>query len=415
MCYAIPGKIISINGNRVIIDYFGERKTALVLERDMKLETGSFAYAQGGIVIDTVPEAEAKKIVSFWERRFFELKKKDDELSEIKEGSGAFKNIFSKIRNSKPLSKDEMKKILNAKGEDAEALHSFANALRKEELKNSCCVHGIIEFSNYCGVNCLYCGIRATKNIKRYRMSEGEIVDAANRAVKSGFKALVLQSGEDKFYTREMLVRIVQKIRMMGVLVFLSIGERDLKTYQTLYEAGARAALLRFETGNPELYASWRPGRKLEDRIKLIRKLQEIGYLVSTGFLIGLPGEQENELADNILLTKQLGTDMYSFGPYMEKGHNVDLERCLNAISVVRLVDKSAKILITTALETVSPEAKKAGLLAGGNSLMINVTPEKYAKLYTLYQGKYKPTGDEVKNTIALLHSLGRAPMDLGR
>ncbi|VVB98133.1 3-methylornithine synthase [uncultured archaeon] len=412
MCYAIPGRVVGINGHQATIDYFGEKKTALV---DHSVKVGDYVYAQGGVIVDTVPEEEAKKVLAFWEKKFFELKKKDDSLSEVKPAGAALAPILSKVEKGRPLSKDEMKLILSAKGADAEAVRSFANNLRREELKNSCCVHGILEFSNHCGMNCLYCGIRATKNMERYRMNEGEIIAAANRAVKLGFKALVLQSGEDKFYTGEMLVRIVKKIRKMGVLIFLSIGERDLRTYQALYDAGARAALVRFETGNPSLYSRMRPGRRLEDRIALIRKLQEMGYLVSTGFLIGLPGEEESDLANNSRLTKQLGTDMYSFGPYVAKDSRADFDTCLNTVSLVRLIDKNAKILITTALETLSPEAKKLGLLAGGNSLMIDITPEKYAKLYVLYQGKYKPAEKEIRDTIALLHSLGRAPTDLGR
>lgn len=414
MCYAIPGRIISISGNLATIDYFGERKTALILDRSTKPETGNYVYAQGGVVLDTAPEAEAKRILAFWEKKFFELKKRDGELVQVKKAGGPLENIFLKIKNGKPISKSEMNALLGARGEDAEALRSFANSVRREELKNACCVHGIIEFSNYCGMNCLYCGIRATKNMERYRMSEAEIISAAQRAVKLGFKALVLQGGEDRFYTMEMLAGIVKKIRGMGVLVFLSIGERDLKTYRALYEAGARAALLRFETGNQELYARLRPGRKLEDRIRLIKGLQEMGYLVSTGFLIGLPGEAPDDLADNILLTRRLGTDMYSFGPYVAKGHRADLGRCLNAIALARVLDRRAKILVTTALETLSPDAKRLGLMAGGNSLMIDVTPEKYAKLYNLYEGKYREAGKEIKETLATLASLGRAPTDLG-
>lgn len=412
MCYAIPGKVVKIEGHKAIVDYFGEKKTALA---EHGISVGQYVYAQGGVVVSVVPETEAKKILAFWEKKFFELKKKDDELSSEKKPLGSLAPIIDKIEKGRPIGKDEMKKILQAKGADAEALRSYANIMRKNELKNSCCVHGILEFSNHCGMNCLYCGIRATRNMQRYRMTEKEIVAAAARAVKLGFKAIVLQSGEDRFYDRDALVRIVQKIRKMGVLIFLSIGEKDLRTYEALYSAGARAALVRFETSNERLYARMRPGKKLEDRIKLIQNLQRIGYLVSTGFLIGLPGERDEDLVNNILLTKQLGTDMYSFGPYIEKERKADLEKALNTIALVRLIDKNAKILVTTALETLSPEAKKLGLLAGGNSLMIDITPEKYAKLYTLYKGKYKETGNEVKETISLLQSLGRAPTDLGR
>ena len=287
-------------------------------------------------------------------------------------------------------------------------------------------MHGILEFSNYCKGNCLYCGIRCgNKELKRYRMTEEEILEAVDHAVEElGFKALVLQSGEDAHYTDDMLVSLVKKIHEKhGILLFMSIGERSRECYEKLYKAGAYGALLRFETSNNEIYEKVRPGKKKEDRIQLIRDLIDMGFVVATGFLIGLPGQTKKDIIEDILLTKSLKPDMYSFGPLiphpdtpLASVEKPELDDALKVIALSRLVDPEAKILVTSALETLGPDAGKMGLMAGGNSLMINTTPPEFRKSYDLYPGKIKEekVEDTIKKTLDLLFSLGRAPTDLG-
>ena len=260
-------------------------------------------------------------------------------------------------------------------------------------------------------------------------MSVDEIVKRVGYAVeKLGFKALVLQSGEDEYYTDNILVELVKRIReRYGVLLFLSIGERSFECYMRLYEAGAYGALLRFETSNPKLYTVMRPGKKLDDRLGLIRKLIAHGFVVATGFIIGLPGTTEQDLINDILLTKSLKPDMYSFGPLIPhpdtqigkmKTKPVSLNLALKTIALSRFIDPKAKILVTTALETLDRDGKRKGLLAGGNSLMINVTPEKFREDYDIYPSKARDpklkTQDVIRETLDLLYSLGRAPTDLG-
>ena len=49
------------------------------------------------------------------------------------------------------------------------------------------------------------------------------------------------------------------------------------------------------------------------------------------------------------------------------------------------------KIPVTTALETLDPESgRHRGLLAGANALMFNLTPDKFAGKYNIYDNKYK-------------------------
>lgn len=424
MCYAIPGRVISVDGKTVTVEYFGEsRKAHLVND---SVEPGEYVYAQGGIIVGKIAEKDALEILGTWKDRFFELKDVDAGLSVPAEAESVLSPILKKAESTGTLSKNEMLAVLSAEGDDLKQLYSAANRIRKDKLDNACCVHGILEFSNYCENNCLYCGIRCdNKSAKRYRMDESQIADAVDHAVeKLGFKALVLQSGEDPYYTDDMLVDIVKRIREKhGILVFMSIGERNRECYRRLYEAGAYGALLRFEESNPEIYAKMRPGKKKEDRLQLIRDLNEMGFVLATGFLIGLPGQTKQDIVRDILVMKSLKPDMYSFGPLIPHPatplapvKKPKLDDVLKVIALSRLVDPEAKILVTTALESLAPDAGKAGLLAGGNSLMINTTPAEFRKFYDLYPGKAKEESidDTIKKTVGLLHSLGRAPTDLG-
>jgi biotin synthase len=222
-----------------------------------------------------------------------------------------------------------------------------------------------------------------------------------------------------------MLVDIVKKIRERhGLLLFMSIGERSRDCYQRLYDAGAYGALLRFETSNDEIYGRMRPGKRLSSRLQLISDLKDMGFVLATGFLVGLPGHEPEDIIKDVLLTKSMKPDMYSFGPLiphpatpLRSVKRPAMDDVLKVIALCRLLDPEAKILVTTALETLGPEARKKGLLAGANSLMINTTPAQYRKSYDLYPGKIaidEPVGTTIKKAVGLLHSLGRAPTDLG-
>jgi len=416
MCYAIPGKIIEIKKNVAVLDYFGEKRNVL-LDQDVKV--GDYAYAQGGVLINVIEKAEAERVLIFWKEKFFELKEIDEKTSKVQEINASTKvlEILEKVNLSKELTKEDMMFLLKVEdSRELKLIYETANNVRQKEHDNACCVHGIIEFSNYCKNDCSYCGIRKSRNIQRYRMSVKEIVEVAKKAVSLGFKALVLQSGEDYWYDEEKLIEIVKKIRKLNVLIFLSIGVREKRIYEKLYQAGARGVLLRFETSDRELFERERPKTNFNKRISLIRDLKEMKYIIATGFLVGI-GESEENIVNNILLTKELEPDMYSFGPFIPSGGSSKVEKDLifKIIALSRFIDKKSKILVTSALETLDSNARKEGLMAGANSLMLNVTPKKYKELYNLYPGrKDEEVIKAVDETVDLLYSIGRAPTDLG-
>ena len=427
MCYAIPAKVVEIKKNIAVLDYFGERRNVVLDLPDIHID--DYVFAQGGILVRKVDEKEALAVLDTWKDLFFELKEIDQQLAQSSHAeklSGNALAVLQKINLKQTLTKEDLL-ILNAlqNPQELSVLYDVANQVRQRVHGNASCVHGIIEFSNYCRGDCFYCGIRRERSIERYRMTEAEILATTKQAIDEyGFKAIVLQSGEDLYYDEDKLEHLVKALRQLGILIFLSIGVRPVATYKKLYAAGARAALMRFETSNPVIFNELRPNTTLDERLTLIRELKKIGYVLATGFLIGLPHEQPEDLVNNILLTQELAPEMYSFGPLIPTqdtplvhAPTISVEQVLKTIAIARVASPDANILVTTALETLSLEAKRQALLAGANSMMINLTPRQYRPLYSIYDHRAcndQTVAANIQETIQLLRDLGRAPMDVG-
>ena len=428
MCYAIPGKLVEKKDPVGVIDYYGEKRNVVIACSDV--EEGDYVYAQGGVLIRKISEKEALEVLEAWKDIFFELKETDKKLAEVKASREGVPvnilDILQKVNLGKELSREDLVDLLEVKDKKhLKLIYDTANNTRQKVQGNACCVHGILEFSNVCRMDCHWCGIRSTKDIARYKMTPEEILKAAEYGVNElGFKALVIQSGEDNWYSEEKLAQIVRSLKKLGILIFLSIGSRSKETYKRLFDEGARAALLRFETSDEDLFRKFRPGTELSERLDLIRYIRGLGYVLATGFIMGLPGESSGRIIDDILLTRSLKPDMYSFGPLIPsegtplEGHGqVDKDTVLKAIAACRFADNDAKILVTTALETLDVSAKREALSAGANSMMINITPPEYKKLYSIYDrraGVEDEVRKSIKEALDLLYSLGRAPTDLG-
>ncbi|MDI6757104.1 MAG: radical SAM protein [Endomicrobiia bacterium] len=397
MCYAMPGLVVEILNGRVVVDYFGERRR--VRNDFFNLIVGDYVYAQGGFVVQRIPAEEAAPVMDTWKEYFAVLERVDLRLADSGEGA------------------------------DRSGLRARANRIRREHTGNSSCVHGIIEFSNHCRADCLYCGLRASNDsLKRYRMTPDEIVDAADYAVeKIGFKALVLQSGEDDFFDGKSLSDIISKImKKHPILLIMSVGERDYQDYEAMYAAGARGALIRFETSNRALYEKHRPGCRLEDRLDLIRRLKSDGWIIMSGFIQGLSGQTQKDIAADIKTSESLGVEMMSFGPLvphpatpLASCPSPDFESVLDTIARARILFPELRILVTTASETLGgKDAARRALLAGANSVMVNLTPSEYSSLYSLYPGRSPSDAASrekaVAETVEMLRSIGRAPSDVG-
>lgn len=259
-------------------------------------------------------------------------------------------------------------------------------------------IRALIEWSNVCQNDCLYCGIRRSRaNVPRYSLSPDQILECCNKAWNDGVPTFVLQGGENPAAAIG-LVPVVRTIRERwpSAAITLSLGELPFETYAALKEAGANRYLLRHETANPKHYASLHPeGMRLETRLACIRELKRLGYETGMGMMVGSPGQTTEDLVRDLRLMQEIGPHMIGIGPFIPQdntpfgGHPAgSVETTLRLIAIMRLMFPEANIPATTALATLLSGGKQAGIQAGANVIMNVYTPHQERKKYDLYKGK---------------------------
>lgn len=315
------------------------------------------------------------------------------------------KDIIDKLYKEHNATRDELLYLLdNITLKEQEYLCEKANEIRVENYSNKVYMRGLIEFTNYCKKDCVYCGIRrSNKNADRYRLTFDQIMECVDLGDKLGYKTYVLQGGEDAYFTDDKMVEIIKEIkkRYPSNAITLSLGERSYESYKKMFEAGADRYLLRHETATKELYNKLHPGASFEERRKCLRELKEIGYQVGAGFMVGLPEQTNEDLVNDLLFVKEFKPDMCGIGPFIpqkdtplgdEKGGT--LEKTVIMLSIVRLLLPDVLLPATTALGSIDPLGREKGIKAGGNVVMPNLSPTEVRDKYALYDGKIC-TGDE--------------------
>ncbi|HML36521.1 MAG TPA: [FeFe] hydrogenase H-cluster radical SAM maturase HydE [Bacillota bacterium] len=316
------------------------------------------------------------------------------------------KDLIDKLEREHVLSKEEFVSLIDGRTPElAEYLFEKARRIRQEHYGNDVYLRGLIEFTNYCRNDCLYCGIRRSNSkASRYRLTKEEILSCCEEGYGLGFRTFVLQGGEDGYYSDEMLADIIRdiKARYPDCAVTLSIGERSRESYRAFYDAGADRYLLRHETADPVHYSSLHPpSLTLETRKKCLMDLKEIGYEVGSGFMVGSPGQTSEQLAADLLFLHELQPQMIGIGPFIphhdtpfaaEPGGTAELTLFL--LGLIRLMLPQVLLPATTALGTIDPMGREKGILAGANVVMPNLSPREVRKKYLLYDNKIC-TGDE--------------------
>ena len=324
------------------------------------------------------------------------------------------KALVDRLEKTQNLEDSELKAMLLCDDPDFNSyLNERARAVRELHYGKDVYLRGLVEFTNYCKNNCLYCGIRAgNRNAERYRLSEEEILECADEGYKLGFRTLVLQGGEDPCYDDEMMVRIVRSIkeRHPDCAVTLSIGERSKESYKRLHDAGADRYLLRHETACEEHYSKLHPKEmSFDNRMECLRNLRRIGYQVGCGMMIGSPYQTVDDLVKDLRFIKEFEPEMVGMGPFIphhdtpfkdEKTGSTELT--VRILSIVRLLLPTVLLPATTALGTVDPMGREKGILAGANVLMPNLSPSGVRKKYLLYDNKIC-TGEEAAECIKCL------------
>jgi len=304
------------------------------------------------------------------------------------------------------ISKDTVIKLLKSEGDDLERLYARADGVRAEHMGDEVYVRGIIEFSNLCANDCLYCGIRASNvNVNRYSMGIDEIMQSVASFERMGQTTVVLQSGETPGLSDDDIGRLIRTIKSeTSLAVTLSVGNRPRETYRFWRECGMDRYLIRFETTDRQLFARLHPDCSFDERIACLHILRQLGVQTGSGFMIGVPGETLEILADNILFCRELDLDMIGIGPYIPhpdtplaeepNAYTGNEEVFYKAVSALRIVNPDAHIPATTAFDAVFPGVgRNLALTRGANIFMPNNTPVEHRKDYLLYPGK--PCVDE--------------------
>lgn len=318
------------------------------------------------------------------------------------------------------FSSKEILELLQGANDDW--LYHAADEAKTKVYGNVVFLRGIIENSNICSRNCLYCGIRKPNDsLKRYKLTENEIVECACEIDRQGIKSIVLQSGESDTTSPQEIARIVSRIKeMTGSDITLSLGEKPKDVYRLWKQAGADRYLLKVETLHDELYRSLHPGYELEPRVRCLEALRDLGYQVGSGFISDLPGYTLDMFAKDLLALQKIGVHMFSLTPFvqakgtpLETHPNGNMDTVYRAMAVYRLLAPEVNIPVSSACASLDSNSKAVGLKRGANVLMLSYTPDKNRQDYALYQGKntaYSEKLTDLKNLVQLIENIGLKP-----
>lgn len=316
------------------------------------------------------------------------------------------KGLINKLAEEHSLSLEEYEALISGRNEEStRLLRELAVKVRREIYGNDVYIRGLIEISNICRNDCLYCGIRkSNKNCERYRLTPDEIIECSNEGYELGFRTFVLQGGEDSYFTDEILGGIVKKIKdnHSDCAVTLSMGERSYESYKFLRACGADRYLLRHETADSQHYSRLHPSAmSYDNRMKCLENLRSLGYQVGCGFMVGSPYQTVKNIAKDLKFIETFKPEMCGIGPFIPHKDTEfrnfppgSAEMTCYLLSVIRLIYPPVLLPATTALGTVNPIGREMGIMSGANVVMPNLSPVKVRKKYELYDNKIC-TGEE--------------------
>jgi biotin synthase len=322
--------------------------------------------------------------------------------------------LIKKLDAEKALSREEWRQLIGTFTDgDREFARSIAQGIALERFGRGIFFRGIVEFTNFCKNDCLYCGIRRDdRGVQRYRLEKDDILDCCRSGWAAGFRTFVLQGGEDPFYTDDLMAEIVSAIRaeFPTCAITLSIGEKSRESYQRFFDAGANRYLLRHETASKEHYGKMHPpDQTFENRMRCLRDLKDIGYQTGAGMMVGAPYQTVETLTDDMLFLGSFRPEMIGMGPFIPHhgtpfrdfpaGSTTDT---LMLLSLCRIMLPDVLLPATTALGTLSGDGRKLGVLAGANVIMPNLSPVADRKKYMLYDNK-AITGDDAAESLSVL------------
>ncbi len=309
--------------------------------------------------------------------------------------------------------KSEILEVLNMPYDTfCDAIASYAKELYLAQGQNKLFATAMLGYDNICRCQCLYCGMRSSnKNIERYRIEKADIVESAKVASSAGFKRIFLVSGEDPGYGFENLVSAVEQLKSIGYFISLACGEFSKQQYQELHDAGANEYVLKFEMSQEDVFNRMKPSTNFKKRMRGIEWIKESGMMLASGNIVDYPGQTVEQLAEDILLMKQLDISWAPIIPYLpakgtplaEEGGRGSLEKNLKEISILRIM--MPDILITAQQPgedlkngLADPVGNLNALNAGANILFADILPCALSKNFSVIDNRITLGLDHIKD-----------------
>ena len=321
------------------------------------------------------------------------------------------KQIIDHIVSTRNLTLEQLAGLMATEDQEVVGyLFHQSHQLAQRIYGNKIFIRGLIEISNHCKNDCLYCGIRRSRtDVHRYRLSKEDILQCCQQGYSLGFRTFVLQGGEDGWFTDERMCDIVAAIRQQfpDCAITLSLGERSRESYQRLFDAGANRYLLRHETADPKHYSRLHPDdMSYDNRMHCLHDLKEIGYQVGCGFMVGSPFQTVENLFQDLQFIRSFQPQMVGIGPFIPASGTPFADRpsgtvdaTLRLLALIRLLHPQVLLPATTALGTLHPQGRELGILAGANVIMPNLSPAAQRADYSIYDNKLS-TGSEAAETV---------------
>lgn len=335
------------------------------------------------------------------------------------------------------FTKENIVELLGEKDPNrVQQLYDDAFRTKIDNVGNKVYLRGLVEITNICRKNCLYCGIRRDNpSNDRYEIDIEDVIPAARFAYEQGYGSMVIQGGErhDKKF-RDKITSILKEVRKISsespLGITLSLGEQPFDVYQEWFEAGAHRYLLRIESSTQELFEKIHPvdeSHSFQTRLTALKDLRRAGYQVGTGVMIGLPFQILGHLADDLLFFKSFDIDMCGMGPYLEHSQTPlyqykdllipkeeRLQLSLKMVAILRLMMPKINIAATTAMQSIDPAGREKAILAGANVIMPNLTLTEVRGDYSIYENKPGVGEDASITSSSLERMLQNAGIPIG-
>ncbi|NDD27613.1 MAG: [FeFe] hydrogenase H-cluster radical SAM maturase HydE [Proteobacteria bacterium] len=290
------------------------------------------------------------------------------------------------------MERAEILESLRARGQEQSELFAAARDVRRQAFGDQAFVRGVVELTSYCRKDCTYCAMRlSNRKLERFRASADDVMAAAEAIAEAGISTILLQGGED-VQSDKVLDAVIPRIKAeLGLFIILNVGERRRERFEQFRALGADSYIMKFESSDPLLYEQ-ATRSDLAVRLQNLRWLRELGFVVGTGNIVGLPGQTLESIADDLLTAAEMSSDFVSTSPFIPNGDTPwenqpsgCLETALNVIAVSRILRPNALVPAVSALEKVEAGGQLRGLQAGANVITINFTPDAQRSKYRIY------------------------------